>query len=132
MPHFSIEYSANLEDRIDMPALCETLRQAGVASGVFPLAGIRVRAIRCDHCAIADLDPANAFLDIGVRLRGGRDLETRKRATAEIFAAAEHFLEPCFKAFPFALSLEMRDIDPELAPKRSSITDHMNAKAEKA
>jgi len=132
MPHFSIEYSANLEDRIDMAALCDILRKAGVETGVFPLSGIRVRAIRCDHHAIADLDPDNAFIDIGVRLRGGRDLETRKKATAEIFAAAERFLEPCFAAFPFALSLEMRDIDPELAPKRSSIGDHMKAKAEKA
>ena len=123
MPHFSIEYSSNLEDRIDMPALLDTLRKAGVETGVFPLSGIRVRALRCDHHAIADLDPDNAFLDIGVRHRGGRDLE--------IFAAAERFLEPCFKAFPFALSLEMRDIDPELAPKRSSIDEHMKAKAGK-
>lgn len=130
MPHFAIEYSANLEDHIDMTAFCDLLRKAGAETGVFPMSGIRVRAFRCDHCAIADLHPDNAFIDISVRLRGGRDLETRKRATAEIFTAAERFVEPLFRKLPLALSLEMRDIDPELSPKRSSIADHMKARSE--
>lgn len=125
MPHLAFEYSANLDGVVDMPAFCEALRVAAIETGVFPLAGIRVRAIRCDAYAIADADPRNAFIDISVRLRAGRDLDTRRRATAEIFAAAERFLEPLFETLPLALSLELRDIDPEVSPKRNSIRQHM-------
>lgn len=125
MPHFVVEYSANLDEILDMQALCDTLRVAGIATGVFPMTGIRVRAIRCETYSVADGDPRNAFIDISVRLRGGRDLATRKAATARIFAAAEAYLAQLFEERPFALSLEMRDIDPELSPKRNSIPDHL-------
>ena len=125
MPHLSIEYSANLESDVDMGALCERLRVAGIATGIFPLAGIRVRALRCDHYAIADGRPEHGFIDISVRLRGGRPMDKRKTATAEIFAAAEEFLADVIATKPIALSLEMRDIDPELSPKLYTIRNYV-------
>ena len=36
MPHFSIEYSANLEKKINMKEFCNVLRIAGIETGVFP------------------------------------------------------------------------------------------------
>jgi len=125
MPHLTIDYSANLEPELDVSGLCETLRRAGIETGVFSPAGIRVRAHRADHYAIADGGPQHAYVDIGVRLRGGRDLETRKAATAHLFRAAEAYLEPLLASRPIALSMEMRDIDPELSPKRNTIRDHI-------
>ncbi len=127
MPHVIVEYSANLDDAVDMAAFCEAMRAAAVKTGVFPEAGIRVRALRCDTYVIADGKmPDAGFIDISVRLRGGRTFEARENATMEIFAAAENHLEPLFAARPFALSFEMRDIDPALSPKRSSIRDFLN------
>jgi len=64
MPHIAIEYSANLEEVVDMHGFCEALRIAGIETGVFPMPGIRVRAHRCDHYAIADGDPKHGFIDI--------------------------------------------------------------------
>ena len=125
MPHLSITYSANIEDRIDMLELCNTLRVAMIETGIFPLAGVRVRAFRADHVSIADGNPDHGYIDMSVRLRAGRDLETRKRATALIFRAAETFLEPAMQTHSIALSFEMRDIDPELSPKSGSIRDHL-------
>ncbi|GGH33366.1 5-carboxymethyl-2-hydroxymuconate isomerase [Cribrihabitans marinus] len=125
MPHVILDYSANMEERIDMGALCDTLRRAAAETGVFPAAGIRVRALRADHVSIADGHPAHGYVDISVRLRAGRDLETRKRATGHIFAAAEAALEPAMRRHPIALSLEMRDIDPDLSPKTGTIRDHL-------
>lgn len=128
MPHITLDYSANIEDRADIAGLCEALRQAAAETGVFPLAGIRVRAFRAAHVAIADGDPAHGYVDISVRLRAGRDLETRKAATGHIFAAARTFLEPVMARHSVALSLEMRDIDPELSPKTGTIRAHMETK----
>ncbi len=126
MPHLIVEYSSNLENKVDMQTLCDVLRDAAVETGVFPLAGIRVRALKCEHYTIADSSMDAGFIDISVRLRGGRSLDARKNASELIFAAAESHLNALFTEMPFALSFEMRDIDPELSPKRTSIRDFMN------
>ena len=125
MPHITIDYSANLEPEVDIAALCDLLRRAAIETGEFPVAGVRVRAFAARHVSIADGNPDHGYIDIGVRLRGGRDLVTRERATAHIFAAAEGFLAHVMARRSLALSLEMRDIDPALSPKTGSIRDHL-------
>ena len=125
MPHISIDYSGNLEETVDMSAFCEALRTAGIETGVFPMAGIRVRAIRADHYAIADGDPKHGFIDVSVRLREGRSQETKEAATTHLFAAARSFLAPVFDTHSIALSMEMRDIDARLSPKAGTIRDHL-------
>jgi 5-carboxymethyl-2-hydroxymuconate isomerase len=125
MPHLTLDYSANLEERVDMAALCDHLRRAMIATGVFPEAGVRVRAFKAAHVSIADGNPAHGYLDLSLRLRAGRDLAPRKRATREVFEAARAFLAPAMQQHSIALSLEMRDIDPELSPKCGTIRDHM-------
>lgn len=125
MPHIQIDYSPNLEDRLDVAGLCVALRDAAVATGVLPLAGVRVRAIKVDHAVIADGNPDHAFLDISVRLRGGRPADAKANATAAIFAAAEGYCAEVMATSSFMLSMEMRDIDPELSPKASSIRKYL-------
>ena len=46
MPHFTIEYSANLEARVDIGEVVEVVRKAALETGIFPIGGTRVRAIR--------------------------------------------------------------------------------------
>lgn len=125
MPHIHIDYSPNLEDRLDIASLCRALRDAAVATGILPLAGIRVRAIKADHVVIADGNPDHAYLDISVRLRGGRTDTARAEATALIFAAAEAYCAEVMASSSFMLSMEMRDIDPTLSPKASSIRKYL-------
>ena len=42
MPHFTLEYSANLDSRVDMAKVVEIVRKAAVETGIFPVGGIRV------------------------------------------------------------------------------------------
>jgi 5-carboxymethyl-2-hydroxymuconate isomerase len=125
VPHIQIDYSANLEDRLDIAGLCRVLRDAAVETGVLPLAGIRVRATVATHVVIADGNPDHAFLDISLRLRGGRSHEAKAAATQAIFAAAEAYCAGVMETSSFLLSFEMRDIDPELSPKASSIRRYL-------
>jgi len=121
MPHFTIEYSANLDSRLDMGRTVEVVRKAAVETGIFPLGGIRVRAIRCEHYAIADGNPDFGFLDMVLRLGEGRDLATRKTAGEHIFRALSDHLDPVFAAGPFALSFDMQINDKETSWKRNNI-----------
>ena len=130
MPHFQIDYSANLESRLDIRGFCEVLRDVAAETGVFPMAGIRVRATACTHVVIADGNPDHAFLDLSVRLRAGREIEVKRRATADIFAAAEAYCAEVMANSSLMLSMEMRDIDPELSPKASSIRKYLPGETE--
>ncbi|SFL65517.1 5-carboxymethyl-2-hydroxymuconate Delta-isomerase [Shimia aestuarii] len=125
MPHFIIEYSANLEEALDIAGLCEEIRACASEIDTFPTPGIRVRAFRTDHYAIADGNPAHGYIDISIRLRGGRPEDVKRDATTRIFEAARAYVAPVMARQPIALSLEMRDIDPALSPKTGSIRDFL-------
>ena len=125
MPHVMIDYSPNLEARLDIAGLCRVVRDAAAATGILPLAGIRVRAVACTHVVIADGNPDHAFLDISLRLRAGRTPEAKARATKAIFAAAEAWCADLLATSSLMLSFEMRDIDPDLSPKTSSIRRYL-------
>lgn len=121
MPHFTIEYSANLDGRVDMGAVVELVRREAVATGIFPLGGIRVRAIKCEHYAIADGRKNFGFLDMVLRLGEGRDLPTRQKAGEHIFKALSAYLDPVFVNGKFALSFDMQINDKETSWKRNNI-----------
>jgi 5-carboxymethyl-2-hydroxymuconate isomerase len=123
MPHFTLEYSANLDDRVDIGAACEVVRKAAVETGMFPLGGIRVRAIPCAHYAIADGRPGLGFLAMLLRLGEGRELAARKKAGEHIFKALSEFLEPLFADQKFALSFDMQINDKEMNWRRNGIHD---------
>ena len=127
MPHFTIEYSANLEGRVDMEKVVEVVRKAAVETDIFPLGGIRVRAISCEHYAIADGNPQFGFLDMVLRLGEGRDLATRKQAGEHIFKALSAHLDPLFAQSQFALSFDIQINDKQTSWKRNNIHEALKA-----
>jgi 5-carboxymethyl-2-hydroxymuconate isomerase len=129
MPHFTIEYSANLDQRLDMTEVVEVVRRAAIETGIFPLGGIRVRAIRCEDYAIADGNPDLGFLDMVLRLGEGRDLATRKKAGEHVFNALSAHLDSVFKESKFALSFDMQINDKETSWKRNNIHEALKVEA---
>ena len=129
MPHFTIEYSANLDRHVDMGAVVELVRKAAVETGIFPLGGIRVRAVRCEHYAIADGQKSLSFLDMVLRLGEGRDLATRKKAGEHIFKVLSAHLDPVFAKEKFALSFDMQINDKETSWKRNNTHEALKVEA---
>ena len=129
MPHLHIDYSANLEPVVDMGALCEAIRATAAEIDTFPLAGIRVRATRGDHVAMADGDPKHGFIDLSIRLREGRPMAVKQYAVARLFATLKTYVAPVMETRSIALSAEMRDIDATLSPKFGTIRDHLETTA---
>jgi 5-carboxymethyl-2-hydroxymuconate isomerase len=111
MPHLIVEYSANLEKRIDIPDLVRKVHTATLATGVFDPASVRTRAERREHYAIADGHPDNSFVAVSVRIASGRDAETRKRIGKTIFDSLCGYLAPVYEASPIGISLEVQDMD---------------------
>ncbi len=121
MPHFTFEYSRNLADRLDIQGLCDATLAAALETGMFETGGIRVRAIACDHYAIADRMAENAFLHLTVRIGSGRSPPDVRQAGEKVFEAVASYSAALFDTPHFALSMELKEIDPDLNWKRNSI-----------
>lgn len=128
MPHITIEYSANLDADLDMTALCGDIKRKLLAMGLFEIGAVRVRAIAADAYAITDDHPANAFADISVRMGAGRSDADKKRLGEELFAMLSVRLAALLAQPHFALSLEIREIDPELSWKKNSMHARLRGK----
>ncbi|MBY3217687.1 5-carboxymethyl-2-hydroxymuconate Delta-isomerase [Rhizobium laguerreae] len=121
MPHFTIDYSANLDRTVDFDALCRVVHAEILRTGLFEVGAVRVRAIRCEAYAIADLLAENAFIDMSFRIGEGRSEDDKRRTGEAIFQAATQYLEALFQTPHFALTLEIREIDPALSWKKNAI-----------
>jgi 5-carboxymethyl-2-hydroxymuconate isomerase len=121
MPHLTVEYSANLENQIDILRLVETIHNAALKTGVFEVAAVRTRASRRDYYVIADGHHDNAFVAIAVRIAPGRPVETRKRVGQEIFDAACDFLQKTYDSTPIGISLEVNEIDNTAAFRKNNL-----------
>jgi len=132
MAHLVVEYSANLRDQFDLGSFLKAIHEAALATGVFPVGGIRTRAYEARHYVIADAHPDNAFVHISLKVGHGRDVETRKRACEAIFAVACRELAGVFERLPLGIALEMQEIDPVLTFKKNNLHDYVKQRAQKS
>jgi 5-carboxymethyl-2-hydroxymuconate isomerase len=129
MAHIVVEYSANLRGQLDLDGFLKAVHGAALATGVFPIGGIRTRAYAAEHYVIADGNPDNAFVHISLRVGHGRDVETRKLACEVIFAVACQQLGDVYERLPLGIALEMQEIDPVLTFKKNNLHEHVKQRA---
>jgi 5-carboxymethyl-2-hydroxymuconate isomerase len=108
MPHFIVEYTANLEAEGDLPGLLRKINEAMIGQGgVFPIGGIRSRAIRLDCYRMADGAADYAFVHATLKIGAGRDEATRQRAGDALFAVMQAHFAALYERRYLALSLEL-------------------------
>jgi 5-carboxymethyl-2-hydroxymuconate isomerase len=121
MPHLNIEYSANLEEALDIQALVDTIHETALSTGIFPLGGVRTRAEPRKYHRIANGDPSAGYIHMIVRIGPGRDLETRRNAGERIFGALCDFTDALYRSRPLALSFELHEIPKEMAWRKNNL-----------
>ncbi|MBM4188008.1 MAG: 5-carboxymethyl-2-hydroxymuconate Delta-isomerase [Gemmatimonadetes bacterium] len=110
MPHFVVEYTANLDAEVRIGRLLTAVNEAiAKRPEVFPIGGIRSRAVRVTEYAIADGAADYAFVHAVLTIGSGRSAELRRAVGDEIFAVMKaHFAELQSKRY-LALSLELNE-----------------------
>ncbi|MDE1180362.1 5-carboxymethyl-2-hydroxymuconate Delta-isomerase [Paraburkholderia sp.] len=130
MPHITLEYSANLDEGDSIQRLCNTLAKCldaqrdgtgDNAQHVFPIGGIRVRAVRCDAYCIADGRADAAFLHANVRIAAGRPEAVKTAAANALFDAIKAHFAAYFEANGLALSLEVNEFSDAGALKHNNL-----------
>lgn len=127
MPHFIAEYSANLHADIDFQDFFTQINTCLGATGVFPLGGIRSRAIRMDDYVIADAQHDYAFIHMTLKVGAGREIETRQRVAEQLFALIDAYFKPLKDRRLLAISFEMIELDPILNFKSNNIHQFLSA-----
>lgn len=128
MPHFIVEYSGNLKTEINFHEFFEKIHESLGNSGVFPLGGIRSRAICMEDYRIADAKHDYAFIHILLKVGSGRDEETRKRVCDDLFTVIESYFAPLQAKRLLAISFEMQEVHPVLTYKKNNIHAFLKAK----
>ena len=121
MPHLIVEYSANIEEDLQLPELLTRLRDCAVATGVFPLGGIRLRGARRDHYLIADGDPTNAFVHLTARIGQGRTLEVRESVVQALFDVLCSHLDELYAERGLGISIEIQEIEAATSLKKNNL-----------
>ena len=121
MPHITVEYSSNLESKLNVRTLIDSLHRTVEKSGLFDLAAIRTRAMPRTVYRIADGNPENIFLHIIARIRKGRTVEDRKKFGNVLLETARAATGELSGAPPLALTVEIHEIDPEMLFRHMTI-----------
>jgi 5-carboxymethyl-2-hydroxymuconate isomerase len=131
LPHLVVEYSANIEDQIELDALLDKLHASALATGVFPIGGLRVRAHRADAYRIADLSPDNGFVHVTAMIGQGRPLDVQQRAAEELFATLTGHLDSLYAKGPLAISLNLQEF-PVLNFKKNNLHEYVKRRGAKS
>jgi 5-carboxymethyl-2-hydroxymuconate isomerase len=107
------------------------VHRAALATGVFELGALRTRATRHDIYAVADEDPANAFIAVVARIGRGRDEETRGKVGKAIFEAVCDEVSETGKRRPIAISVDVEEINPVGSFKKNALHALMAERAAK-
>jgi 5-carboxymethyl-2-hydroxymuconate isomerase len=108
MPHFIVEYTANLEQDGDIPGLLTKVNEILIAqNGVFPIGGIRSRAVRLEHYRMADGQADYAFVHAQLKIGAGRDEATKQRVGDALFDMMKAHFATLYERRYLALSMEI-------------------------
>ena len=124
MPHIVVEYSANLEDHIDVGDLLTSIHTAAASHALVPLAGLRTRAMKREQYVVANGDARNLFVAVIARLNGDRGQESLLEIRDLLMAVCSDSLRQIREEQPLALSVEVQAIDAAMRINDNSIRDH--------
>lgn len=128
MPHLLVEYSANVEDLIELDEMLDKLRDAALTSGVFPLGGLRIRAQRMDHYRIADCHPDNGYVHVTATIGHGRPLDVKQQVGEALFAVLTEHLDTAFRESPLAISFNIQEFHPQLSFKKNNLHEYVRSR----
>ncbi len=122
MPHFIVEYTRNIKAEADIPKLLAKANEILIAQGgLFPIGGIRSRAIELQDYCIADNQADYAFVHCNLKIGPGRTDAQKKKVCDDLFAALQTHFASLFAKRYFALSLELNEFSETGTYKQNNL-----------
>ena len=122
MPHLTLEYSANLHRAGRFKQLCHDLADVLLAQGVYPIGGIRVRALACEDYCVGDGSLGDAgFVHGTLKIGAGRGDAVKQKTLDELFAVMKNHFTVQFAQHGLALSLALYEFSEVGALKHNNL-----------
>lgn len=121
MPHFCVECTDNIRQQADLPELFAKVNQALADTGVFPMGGIRSRAIWLDTWQMADGKQDYAFVHMTLKIGSGRSLESRQQVGEMLFTLIKTHFARLMEQRYLAISFTMEELHPQLNFKQNNV-----------
>lgn len=123
MPHIIVEYTNNLATVIEPDKLLPALHAVLLAKpDIFPIGGIRSRAIALEHFYVADgANSDDAFVHLTLKIGGGRTKAEKDETCSALFTVLTNHFEKTFKERGLALSLELNEFGAGGTLKKNTI-----------
>ena len=109
MPHFIVEYTANLEGQARIPDLLRKAVDVLTAEG-YPLHGMRARGLKIDQYLLADGKRDYVMVHGILKVAPGHTAEHKKRTCEVVFGVMKAHFTEAFAGRYFMLSLEMIEL----------------------
>ncbi|MGE6376517.1 5-carboxymethyl-2-hydroxymuconate Delta-isomerase [Peribacillus muralis] len=124
MPHIIIEYTDNIKEDILVEQLLKKMNDVLISyPSIFPIGGIRSRAIELKHYRVADGSEDDAFVHAMLKIGAGRNERDKTNVCDLLFAAMEAHFEMLFSKRYLALSLELVEFSESGTYKKNNIHD---------
>lgn len=110
MPHFIVEYTDNLKMEGEIRSLLKKVNDVIIGQGgIFPIGGIRSRAIELHDYVVADGSEDDAFVHAKLTIGAGRSDEEKKKVCDDIFDVMKEHFSTIFDKRYLALSFEIQE-----------------------
>ncbi|MCL6599714.1 MAG: 5-carboxymethyl-2-hydroxymuconate Delta-isomerase [Alicyclobacillus macrosporangiidus] len=108
MPHLIVEYTDNIKADADIPGLLEKAVEALIRHrDVFPIGGIRARALELHEYRVADGQADDAFVHATLKIGAGRTEDEIRAAGDDLFSVIQSHFSDLMKRRYLALSMEI-------------------------
>jgi len=127
LPHFIVEYTDNIKDEADIDKLFEEIHKVFIARDtIFPIGGIRSRAIELKEYRVADGAEDDAFVHAVLKIAAGRSQVIMKDVCDALFEVMkEHYSQVMSKRY-LALSMELIEFSEAGTYKQNNIHARFN------
>ena len=120
MPHFVLEYSDNILEKVDYKDFFKKLHTLLVDVGPFNLSDIKSRAIRHQQFYVANGQESNAFVHLTLSIFKGRDLSIRQAVGEKILAFLKGEFARSFEKLNCSYTVAVEEIDTDTYFKATS------------
>lgn len=122
MPHFIIEYTDNIKDDIQLDVLFKHIHDVLISySSIFPVGGIRSRAIELKDYLVADGTEDDAFVHATLKIGAGRSEGDKREVCDKLFEVIQAHFANLFSKRYLALSMELVEFSEFGTYKKNNI-----------
>lgn len=122
MPHIIVEYTNNIKADANIPVLLEKIHEVIISkSPLFPIGGLRSRAIELQDYRVADGKEDDAFVHVMLKIGAGRSEEDKKATCDELFVVIKDHFADLFSKRYLALSMELVEFSEAGTYKHNNI-----------